>query len=74
MTLSEILEKHPKGIEYADLLEGMEKFPVIFDSDNKVLSFPPIINGSHTTVSSTTKNFLIDVTGWDRRACETALY
>ena len=51
----EILEKHPKGIEYANLLEGMDKFPVIFDSDNKVLSFPPIINGSHTTVSNTTK-------------------
>ena len=73
MSLSEILEKHPKGMEYADLLEGMDKFPVIFDSDDKVLSFPPIINGSHTTVSNTTKNFLIDVTGWDRRACETAL-
>ena len=73
MSLSEILEKHPKGIEYAGLLEGMDKFPVIFDSDDKVLSFPPIINGSHTTVSKTTKNFLIDVTGWDRRACETAL-
>lgn len=73
MSLSEILEKHPKGVEYADLLQGMEKYPVIFDSDEKVLSFPPIINGSHTTVSKTTKNFLIDVTGWDRRACETAL-
>ena len=27
MSLSEILEKHPKGMEYADLLEGMDKFP-----------------------------------------------
>ena len=73
MTLASILAEHPKGKEYADLLEGMEKYPVIFDASGEVLSFPPIINGAQTTVSQTTKNFLIDVTGWDRRACETAL-
>lgn len=73
MTLEAILNEHPKGKEYAGLLEGMEKYPVIFDADGEVLSFPPIINGAQTTVSPKTRNFLIDVTGWDRRACETAL-
>jgi len=38
-----------------------------------VLSFPPIINGKQTTVSSSTTDFFIDVTGWDRRACESSL-
>ena len=35
--------------------------------------FPPIINGSHTTVHEGTIDFFIDVTGWDSRACEACL-
>ena len=73
MTIDEILTKHPKGIDYAHLLEGMEAYPVIVDQNESVLSFPPIINGNHTTVTSATKDFFIDVTGWDRRACEASL-
>lgn len=73
MTVSEILAHHPKGVDYAHLLEGMEQFPLIVDNDDKVLSFPPIINGEHTTVTETTRDFFVDVTGWDERACEAAL-
>ena len=40
MTIDEILDSHPKGVDYAHLLEGMEKVPVIFDSNDSVLSFP----------------------------------
>ena len=73
MTIDEILLKHPKGVEYAHLLDGMNRFPLILDQTDDVLSFPPIINGSHTTVTHGTKDFFIDVTGWDVRACEAAL-
>ena len=73
MSVEEILREHPKGIEYAHLLDGMDKVPVILDSNNAVLSFPPIINGDHTTVNSNTTDFFIDVTGWDERACEACL-
>ena len=73
MSIDEILTKHPKGIDYAHLLEGMDTYPVIVDKNEAVLSFPPIINGNHTTVTSATKDFFIDVTGWDRRACEASL-
>ncbi|MAY05358.1 MAG: phenylalanine--tRNA ligase subunit beta [Euryarchaeota archaeon] len=73
MTIVEILSAHPKGIEYAHLLEGMEKVPIIEDANGSVLSFPPIINGEHTTVQSSTRDLFIDVTGWDRRACESCL-
>lgn len=73
MTLDEILTTHPKGVEYAHLLKDMNAYPVIFDSNDEVLSFPPIINGNQTTVSQTTTDFFIDVTGWDRRACESSL-
>jgi phenylalanyl-tRNA synthetase beta chain len=73
MTIERILEEHPKGSEYSHLMEGMDRFPVILDSEDRVLSFPPIINGSHTTVNSSTEDFFIDVTGWDIRACESCL-
>ena len=73
MTIDEILSSHPKGVDYAHLLEGMEKVPIIEDANGSVLSFPPIINGAHTTVQSSTRDLFIDVTGWDRRACESCL-
>ncbi|MDP6870341.1 MAG: phenylalanine--tRNA ligase subunit beta [Candidatus Poseidoniaceae archaeon] len=73
MSIQEILDEHPKGIDYAHLLAGMEKVPIIVDSNNSVLSFPPIINGEHTTVNETTRDLFIDVTGWDLRACESSI-
>ena len=73
MTITDILTQHPKGVEYAHLLEGFEKFPVILDASGDVLSFPPIINGAHTTVTESTTEFFIDVTGWDEKACESSL-
>ena len=73
MSVQQILDSHPKGMEYAHLLDGMELVPIIEDAVGRTLSFPPIINGSHTTVKDTTTDFLIDVTGWDERACEASL-
>tara|TARA_S200000501_G_scaffold66199_1_gene57392 strand:- start:676 stop:2421 length:1746 start_codon:yes stop_codon:yes gene_type:complete len=73
MTIDEILASHPKGVDYAHLLDGMDKVPIIEDAEGAVLSFPPIINGVHTTVQSSTRDLFIDVTGWDRRACESCL-
>jgi len=62
----EILQKHPTGREYAHLLSGKAKFPVFLDSDNKVLSMPPIIN-SHTTgrVTEKTKEIFVECSGSD---------
>ena len=73
MTIDEILESHPKGKDYSHLLAGMERVPVILDANDEVLSFPPIINSDHTTVTTTTRDLFIDVTGWDQRACEASL-
>ncbi len=66
MTLAEVLEKHEKGKDYKQLLDGKELYPVILDANNDVLSFPPIINGRLTTVTTETKNLFIDVTGTDQ--------
>ncbi len=68
MTLSEILKRHEKGIDYAHILEGFNKHPLIIDAYNNVLSYPPIINGSLTEVTPFTKDLFIDVTGTDKKA------
>jgi len=73
MSIAEVLSGHPKGIEYAHLMDHMERFPIILDSNGDILSFPPIINGDHTTVNQGTNDFFIDVTGTDYRACEACL-
>ena len=73
MSIAEILDKHPKGIEYAHLMKDVMKFPIILDSKDDVISFPPIINGEQTTVTKETKDFFIDVTGLDERSCEACL-
>jgi len=73
MNLSEILERHEKGVDYAFILEGKDLYPVIQDRNGEVLSFPPIINGRLTTVTEETENLFIDVTGTDLKAITGAL-
>jgi phenylalanyl-tRNA synthetase beta chain len=68
MSMDEILEKHPKGRDYAKIVKDFPLFPLIVDQDDKVLSFPPIINGELTRVTIDTKNILLDTTGTDNRA------
>lgn len=72
MTLEEILAEHPKGRDYAHLVEGFSRFPLIVDAEDRVLSFPPIINGELTRVTTATKNILLDCTGTDKKAVMTA--
>ncbi|MFP4609309.1 MAG: phenylalanine--tRNA ligase subunit beta [Candidatus Aenigmatarchaeota archaeon] len=73
MNLERILERHDKGKEYAHILEGEDRYPLLVDSKNDVLSFPPIINGVMTEVTPDTRTFFIDMTGTDMRALEQAL-
>ena len=73
LTPAEILRRHPKGIAYAWVLEGLDRYPIILDRNDNVLSFPPIINGELTRVSSSTKDLFIEITGMDQRAINQAL-
>ena len=73
MDMVEILEKHEKGKDYAHLLDGYTDYPIIEDSEGNVLSFPPIINGALTTVTTGKHNLFIDVTGNNRKAVKGAL-
>ncbi|MCS7130442.1 MAG: phenylalanine--tRNA ligase subunit beta [Archaeoglobaceae archaeon] len=65
MSVAEILREHPKGKEYAFILEGKKFHPMIIDSKNEAVSFPPIINAEKTRVTEKTKDLFIDVTGFD---------
>ncbi|NYT06020.1 MAG: phenylalanine--tRNA ligase subunit beta [Methanomicrobiales archaeon] len=74
MTMRQMLADHPKGRDYAHLVEPFDKYPLIVDAQDRVLSFPPIINGELTRVTTGTKNILLDTTGTDQRAVMTAVY
>lgn len=73
MQLGEILDEHEKGQKYAWILEDEEKYPIIEDSEGKVLSFPPIINNQLTEVGVETTDIFIDVTGKNRETVKKAL-
>ncbi|MCA1812444.1 MAG: phenylalanine--tRNA ligase subunit beta, partial [Halobacteriales archaeon] len=71
MSPRDILARHPKGTAYAHLVGGQA--PLLLDSQGQVLSFPPIINGTLTTVTEATTDVLVDVTGTEERAVAKAL-
>jgi len=70
MNIKEILEKHPKGMDYAHLVK--DNYPLIYDKQG-VISFPPIINSERTKVTENTKNLFIDVTGTDEKTVNQVL-
>ncbi len=73
MTPDEILTEHDKGKDYAHLIEDFEKYPLILDKDDNVLSMPPIINGELTKIKEDTHNIIVDVTGTDEKAVNQSL-
>src|SRR3989338_1427745 len=74
LTPKEILEKHPKGKEYRHLIDKHSEYPLLIDSNNGVLSMPPIINSDFTgKVTEKTRNVFVEVTGYDIERIKTAL-
>ncbi len=66
MTGLEILSRHPAGRDYAHLLAGKSKFPIFVDSNDEVLSMPPIINSELTgRISEATKDVFIECSGFN---------
>jgi len=64
LTLDEILEQHPKGIEYGHIVKKNPLYPMLFDSNGKILSFPPIINSNDLgKITEDSRNLLVEVTG-----------
>jgi len=69
LTLSEILKQHPKGKEYAFILENEKVHPLLTDATGAVLSFPPIINSADLgAVQVGDSEFFVELTGSDINA------
>ncbi|HSG06550.1 MAG TPA: phenylalanine--tRNA ligase subunit beta, partial [Nitrospiria bacterium] len=68
MTLKAILEKHPKGIAYRETLGKAPEYPLLVDSGDTILSFPPIINSRAIgEVRVGDRDLFVEVTGTDLR-------
>ncbi len=64
MSLKEILEKHPKGLEYGHIISPFKEWPLLVDGEGKILSLPPVINSNDLgKVTTETRNILLEVTG-----------
>ena len=64
LTAKQILSQHPKGQEFGKIIKAFPKYPVIVDSENKVLSLPPVINSNDLgRLVEETKDVFVEVTG-----------
>lgn len=72
-SVTTILNKHPRGVEYGWILKSSECYPILIDSKDGVLSMPPIINSHGTAITLKTKDLFIDVTGTDPKTVKEVL-
>jgi phenylalanyl-tRNA synthetase beta chain len=64
-TPAEVLTDHPTGEKFADLLADYERYPAIYD-DIGLFSFPPVINGKRTEVTTDSRDLFVELTGTDQ--------
>lgn len=50
---------------YLHIVRDSPVYPIIYDAEDRVLSFPPIINSEHSKITLNTRNIFIDVTATD---------
>ncbi|MFB5637003.1 MAG: phenylalanine--tRNA ligase subunit beta [Nitrosarchaeum sp.] len=73
LKISKILETTDVGRDYGHLLGNSSQVPLILDSNNQTVSFPPIINAAVTTVTTKTKNLFVEITGINKNDAEDML-
>jgi phenylalanyl-tRNA synthetase beta chain len=73
MSGRQMLQSHPKGMAYAELLAEHKRYPALIDSKGQVLSMPPIINSEETKLKQGTTRVFIDVTGISQAAVTKSL-
>ena len=72
-SISDILSQTDVGQNYGWVLGDSKNVPIIIDSEGNTVSFPPIINAALTTVTTKTKNILVEVTSIEKDAAEDML-
>ncbi|PSP80849.1 phenylalanine--tRNA ligase subunit beta [Halobacteriales archaeon QS_1_68_20] len=65
MTPGEVLTDHPTGDDYADIVADYDSMPAIYDEIG-LFSFPPVINGRRTEVSTESRDLFVEMTGTDQ--------
>lgn len=65
MTPAEVLTDHPTGATYGDIVAEYDRYPAIYD-DIGLFSFPPVINGKRTEVTTDSRDLFIEMTGTDQ--------
>jgi phenylalanyl-tRNA synthetase beta chain len=73
ITAKEILEQTEQGRIYGKTLATLGKFPLLVDSNDEVLSMPPVINSELTRVDESVKEIFVDITGTEQRLTIMAL-
>ena len=64
LSLTEILDQHPKGKEYGHIVRGQPAFPYLEDAAGATLSFPPVINSAGLgNVEVGDDHFFVELTG-----------
>ena len=65
MTPAEVIERHETGKTYGPIVEEYDRYPAIYDEIG-LFSFPPVINGRRTEVSTDSRHLLVELTGTDQ--------
>ncbi|MGQ3329907.1 phenylalanine--tRNA ligase subunit beta [Halorubrum sp. FL23] len=77
LTPFEVLAEHDTGQTYADLVEELDRYPAIYD-ELGLFSFPPVINGKRTEVTTGSRELFVELTGTDQwtidRMCNIICY
>ena len=67
LTLTEILSDTEQGKKFGKLLL-QSRYPILKDSNENVISFPPIINNESTRIRDGVDNLFVEVTGTDKKS------
>lgn len=74
MTLTDILELHPKGKEFGGLIKDKRAYPLFRDAKGHVLSMPPVINSNYAgQVEVGKRNLFVEVSGFNLKTISTVL-
>ncbi|WP_144927609.1 phenylalanine--tRNA ligase subunit beta [Halorubrum salsamenti] len=77
LTPNEVLAEHATGQTYADLVDDLDRYPAIYD-ELGLFSFPPVINGKRTEVTTGSRELFVELTGTDQwtidRMCNIICY
>jgi phenylalanyl-tRNA synthetase beta chain len=72
-SIDQILKDLDIGKQYGHILSAFDRYPLIVDRVDTVLSLPPIINGQATKVNDRCRNLFVEVTATDQETAEDLL-